>query len=732
MGSWNARWISWSQHPDGDLGAYLFRREFEAKPGQSLAVKVTADQRYRLLLNGEAVGEGPQRGDGMHWFYETYDLAPQLRAGKNVLEAVVWSYGRYAPMAQMGHRLAFLLQGDGVSTPDGWKVARIAGRAFEMLHSEVGPFYIDIGPGETIDLRALEAQDWKDPNVVGHALERGEWAGDSPWNLIPRSIPAMRCELRTKPPMVVDRSTDDRNPFGSLMLHGGEKVLLDFGELVCGYPELSFEGPEGASVRVTYGEGLFDKGGNKGDRDKVKDKRILGYQDRFVVGRPPRDGGPAVQGLHAAEAGAEASVSTLWWRTWRYLQLESDAPVRLAKCSVRETGYPYRVESSFRADDPWVAKIWDVGVRTAMRCAGETYFDCPYYEQLQYAGDTRIQALVHSLLSRDRALPRNAVEQFAWSLLPEGLTQSRYPSRVTQVIPPFTLFWIQMVCDQRLYDTVQDRRLADVASSALLAVERWIKDGPEFWPFSDWVDDWPMGIAPGGRRSKLLEALFHWTSLTVKNMPPVDGRQNVTSGDSGSKLRHIDDVFVKEGGLRKSTSGGEWGPSEHLEAIVRLCQSAEGRRPDPWPTEALAQAKASQTTLYFSYYKHLAMAAASGPDFDYMSRLGPWKRMIEDGLTTFAEKEDPVRSDCHAWSAHPLLGFLQTVAGVTSSAVGWVEARIEPKPGRLKWFEADIAHPQGDLRVVYRDGRLDVDSPVPYTLVWKGRTDRRPAGKGRF
>lgn len=727
MGSWKARWVSRSQHPDGDLGAFVFKREFDRTSTGPLTIKVSADQRYRLSLNGEYVGEGPQRGDCMHWFYETYDLGAMLRPGKNVLEAVVWSYGRYAPMAQMGHRLAFILEGEGVSTPDGWQVAKIEGRQFEMLHSEVGPFYIDIGPGETIDMQALKTSEWKSPNVVGHALERGEWEGDSPWNLIPRSIPMVRRDRREKRPTVVDRSSDERKPFDSLMLHAGEKVLLDFGELVCGYPEFGFEGPEGANVNVTYGEGLFDKSGNKGDRDKVQDKRILGYQDRIRIGSPASVGSNAVFGLHSQQASMTGTVSTLWWRTWRYVQLESDAPVRLASLDVRETGYPYKVESTFEADDPWVAKIWDVGVRTAMRCAGETYFDCPYYEQLQYAGDTRIQALIHYYLSRDRALPRNAVGQFAWSLLPEGITQSRYPSRVTQVIPPFTLFWIHMVCDQHLYD-VQDPIVAAQARSALDSVLHWMDKGPEFWPFSDWVDDWGMGIAPGGRRSQLILALWHWTRHVLD---ATLGKESTRTGLAALR-ESIQDLTVGQDGLRRQPGDRPWNPSEHLEALVRLAQVAKGDKPDPWPTDALAKAGASKTTLYFSYYKHLAMAAAAGAEFDYIALLGPWKKMIEDGLTTFAEKEDPVRSDCHAWSAHPLLGFFHTVAGVTSTAPHWAEAKIGPKPGKLERFDARIAHPSGELRVTFHDDRLEVESPVPYKLHWKGKSQRFPAGKAKF
>ena len=71
----------------------------------------------------------------------------------------------------------------------------------------------------------------------------------------------------------------------------------------------------------------------------------------------------------------------------------------------------------------------DIGWRTARLCANETYMDCPYYEQLQYFGDTRIQALITLYNTRDRYMARNAIEQGRQSIVSDGITMKPLPVR---------------------------------------------------------------------------------------------------------------------------------------------------------------------------------------------------------------------------------------------------------------------------------------------------------------
>lgn len=111
----------------------------------------------------------------------------------------------------------------------------------------------------------------------------------------------------------------------------------------------------------------------------------------------------------------------------------------------RKTGYPPEVISQVRSSEPWVHEVWNMCVRTLENCMMETYMDCPYYEQMQFPMDTRLQALFTYMVSGDTRLARKALEDYHCSTIPEGLTHGKYPSAYPQIISTFSLHYIYML-----------------------------------------------------------------------------------------------------------------------------------------------------------------------------------------------------------------------------------------------------------------------------------------------
>jgi alpha-L-rhamnosidase len=112
-GKWNANWITCPAVSARAYGIYHFRKtiDLSSKP-EKFIVHVSADNRYRLFVNGKAICNGPARGDLYNWYFETVDIAPYLQSGKNIIAAQVWNMAEHSAVAQVSNQTAFMLQGD--------------------------------------------------------------------------------------------------------------------------------------------------------------------------------------------------------------------------------------------------------------------------------------------------------------------------------------------------------------------------------------------------------------------------------------------------------------------------------------------------------------------------------------------------------------------------------------------------------------------------------------------
>src|SRR5262249_26220586 len=134
-------------------------------------------------------------------------------------------------------------------------------------------------------------------------------------------------------------------------------------------------------------------------------------------------------------------------------------------------------------------------------------------------------------------------------------------------------------------------------------------------------------------------------------------------------------------------------------------------------------------TYYFRFYLARALEHAGMGD-RYLELLGPWKNMIEMGLTTWAEAPEPTRSDSHAWSAHPNYDLLTIVAGIRPKTPGFREVSIEPHVGNLTMVNAALPTPSRVIKVQYRKAKHGIDSEfkipdgISAELIWHGKTTK--------
>ena len=208
-------WLpDWAPEDDSDARIVYFRKEITVgeKP-ESKRIKISADSRYKLYVNGVFVQEGPQKAlDLKDWFVDEAELAPYLKEGANAVAVEVLRY----PASNFSNSNAKtndsllrteipnlyvedLTGDDPIAGKTGWKC---------RINREIRVFGEDERPApihaqEDVHATASYAG-WKEPGYDDSGWSSAQprmffdiSMADAPGCLVPRTIPPMRHEKRS-------------------------------------------------------------------------------------------------------------------------------------------------------------------------------------------------------------------------------------------------------------------------------------------------------------------------------------------------------------------------------------------------------------------------------------------------------------------------------------------------------------------------------------------------------
>jgi hypothetical protein len=741
----HARWIADPRAKTPAVTA--FRRIFSLPGNAKIRAHISADERYEFFVDGERIGCGPERCDLANWSYESHDL--DLKAGRHVIVARTWHLGELAPKSQMSVRPGFLFVATGVA-PDllntgvaGWESMPVDGYGWlEVPETQVRGYYT-VGARCSIDGRRYP---W--------GIERGEGAlwqasvivADATWTMSPAQLPAMHDEPRAIGRIVhIDAHLDgtavlranhlasDESPWNGLLLTAKpltipagsrRRVIIDLENYFCGYSDAVLTGGADASVRINWSESLFEKpeGPAKGDRDLIEGKFTAGCGDLFIT-----------------DGGEERHFRPLWWQAGRYLEVQvatASKPLTIRALGIRETRYPHRFTATFASDDPRLAAVIPMALRTLEMCSHDSYMDCPHYEQQMWIGDTRLQALVTYVQSDDDRLPRKALALLGSSRNETGLTACSWPGRGKWAcIPGFSLWWVAMVHDYALWrgDDAFVRSLLPGTRAVFDGVMKTLTPGhllsaPPHWNYQDWVPGWDWGIPKDGAKGicGLINWQLAWVLMQGAELEEQFGdaaiaqRYRQTSADI---TKASIAAFWDEGRGLFAEDLGKTKFDEHSQCLALLGNQLPTEMREQVATGLVNDRNLDRTTIYFTHYLFEAYRLLDRTDL-LIERMQLWFDHHKNGLKTTIEQPEPSRSDCHAWGAHPVFHYFATILGIRPASPGFAEVRIEPRLGPLNRAEGRMPHPKGVIEVSLRieGGELagDVETPVAGVLAWGG------------
>lgn len=746
--AWPGAWM-WSATAERSLEVVQFTIRFSTDEITTpLRMHISADNQYKLYLDGEYIGSGPQRGDVYSWYFDTYEISGLNAVNEHVLSAIVFCDRYTAPSAQMSVRPALLAVAEGINgelfnSPHQWRCRALENVApvsvpEEAMHAGSGFDMGGLTAGDIAPSSEMIANEFSPAVAIplGQPRDfRSTYDSYWGWRLTPRTIPAMEANRSSLGQFLFSNnddgihSTNDTNgaicsdmalsrkdgTYFDLPViiqpHSTYRFLVDHTILTKGYPIITVSDGGNSEIHLTYLEGL---------REDIRKNSTQGVMDTF---RP--------------DGRKNLAFEPLLYRCWRYLFCEiitREEPLELHSMTYRSTGYPFDFKAEIQGG-PWMDRLVSPGLLTLKMCAEDTFWDCPYYERLQYVGDTRIQALLSYILSGDDRLARQAIDAFDRSRLPDGMIQSRYPSRCRQIIPTFSLLYISL-----LYDFMMWRGDAAFLKEYLWGVKCILHAFAKYrrpdglladlpgWCFIDWSNcpHWIDGMPPASpdQTSYLINfqylyaldhaaALFHWCD-------EIHYAQELTAQAEELRKRLRDIAFDKSKQLFLD-NGSTQIHSQHTNILAILTGCHKGLVDGgDLLKRILGDKELATVSCYYSFYLFEAMYHVGRADMIW-TELARWHEMLDRGLTTYPEKYGETRSDCHGWSAHPLYHYFASILGIRPEKPGCTEMSITP-PQRFRiestfpnQLTGALMTPHGIMKVsiTYKGKIWVIDSELP-------------------
>ena len=753
-----AKWITDRLYDGRKLFTFEARKSFSLQEVPATAkLRVTADARYSLEVNGLPVLYGPIRGSRSLQFFDEADIARFLRRGENELRLLVGSTERNYIVDSVTSGLWLELEGI-LASDESWET-----RPMHQWRRDVPDFTFQMGYMEWRDDRRAPGE-WRPAiplqNVPQKQLTRNPLPPMTVSEHLPADIPfswqaaAFSTEVPEELPYFINGEAlsplpeETAAPLGALLVAGGEcrippcpglRIILDFGREISGRFSAEIEAPTEISAEITYDEelqgGVVKAGPEGWSRSHFTDCYVL-------------KSGRSRIGTRLAERG------------FRYVQLilrnlQQGAVLR----NVRgiDERYPVPHAGHFFCSDPLLNRIWEVCEETASICISDVMMDCPWRERGFWVNDMVVNNAVTLGLFGAQELHRRCLRLAFSQPAPDGMLPAIAPVPADVeigrwlVFVPANLFMVFILRDYLLSSGDRDtvRQYLPAMEGILEAIWKLadeqgiLQTQPGEWHFYDWsfeINDYHFA----GQRESMLNALFVWAVREFLHLSKELGygakeaewearRRKTALGILKEFWRPAEGRLVDHAlkGSEPTTLS-----SQLAHALWLLC----GEMPEQ-ARSAVVAALDNPALLKPEYYLHhfwFQAATLCGKEQEALERIREhWGRCIQTGSNTLYEagihafgKEafGKKGSLCHGFGTSPVLFLQRVILGVTPLEPAYRRFRFAPDLLGLSFAEGRVPTPAGNINVTIRNGELLLTVPPLCTALLPDGTEL-PAGR---
>ncbi len=352
----------------------LFRKRFHCEAsGSNATLYISADDYYKVYINGNFVAQGPTPSYHFHYNYNTIPVGEYLHEGENTIAVHTLYQGLINRVWQSGdnrHGLILDLCMDDeilVSSDESFKTA------VHSAYMEMGICGYDTQFLERYDSTAAE---------VG--FEKADF-NDADWQN------AARC--RYSDHTLVEQTSsmlEFETIFPMKTAAQDGKILYDFGANYVGYLVVCARGKKGETMTVKCGQELQDDGSI---RSRLRAN--CNYEEEWILS----DG--------------ESRLDWFDYKSFRFAELSLPDDVKIEKIYINARHYPFslhaRLKPKFSGNET-LRNIWNLCVHTQKYGVQEVIQDCMEREKGFYLGDGCYTALTNMILTDNDSMVRRLID----------------------------------------------------------------------------------------------------------------------------------------------------------------------------------------------------------------------------------------------------------------------------------------------------------------------------------
>lgn len=589
----------------------LFRSTFNLNKTSDVWIYISADDYYKLYINGKFVCQGPSAGYPFHYYYNKADISEFVKEGENTIAVHTYYQGLINRVWVSGDdrhgMICDITQGEGVILSSGEEFLCSYHEGF----SEIGIFgydtqfaqrYTSGTKSEAFEWCDYDDSNWKNASIRKHI----------DYELYEQSTKMLEFEK------IMPKEVWDENG-----------VTLDFGATYVGYLCAEAEGENGQSVELLFAQELCED-----ESLRWKLRANCEYREEWVL------------------SGGKDHLNEYDYKSFRYVRLNIPKGCTVKNIVLVARHYPFELKARPAVTDKQLLSVWNLCVNTLKYGVQEVIQDCMDREKGNYLGDGCYTALAHAILTEDVSQIKKLVDDsLRSSFIDSGLVTCAACSFMQEIAEyPLMMYYLLY----SYYRLTGDTEYLAEKYDALYAVldcyrRRYMNDDGllanlDKWCVVEWPEPYRGGYEADIEQGKICTDVHNVINAhyvgAVKYMNKICKLLGKAEFDNEEKLtqNYIRAFYDEKRRLFKDNI-----KSEHISVISNAFALMYSLLPNKETEENIIEfikKKGFTSVMLFGAYPILEGLKQSGRKelmYEFLADENAWLRMISEGATTTFE-----------------------------------------------------------------------------------------------